>query len=97
MRTGSIKYSGLFVAGVVFIALAGIAPVAQSGTMGNGADQRNGIAAGPQTQATKDNAIAKRCQGQPQLMNSQMCKDAMARSSELFTGGGAKPNSATPH
>jgi len=78
--------------GVVFIALIGIAPVAQSGSMGNGAAQRNAAA---QTQATKDQAVATQCLAQPGTMNSQACKDAKARHPEMFKSG-AKPNTAMP-
>ena len=81
----------LIVAGVAFTALLGIVP-AQAGSMGNGAAQRNGIVnPQTQTQAEQDQDVAKRCQAQPGLMSSQMCKDAMARHPEMF---GAKPNSA---
>ena len=36
-----MKYSSIFVAGFAFIALVGVAPVAWSGSMGNGAAQRS--------------------------------------------------------
>jgi hypothetical protein len=86
--------SGFFVAAVAFVALVGIVPVAQSGSMGNGAAQRNGTAGVPQSPAEKDLALAKQCQEKPQSLSAQVCKNALARHPEI---AGTQPKIATPH
>ena len=83
-RTDRINYRAIFIAGIAFVAVAGIAPVAQSGSMGNGAAQRK---AANEAQAAKDQATARHCQAEPASMTSQACKDAMARHPEMFKGG----------
>jgi len=76
-----MKYSGLFVAGVAFIAVVAVAPVAQSGTMGNGSQQRNSVA-------------VKKCLAMPhdKMMKDQECKTQMVVHPELFPGGVAPKN-----
>jgi hypothetical protein len=70
-----MKYSGLFVAGVDLIAVMAGAPVAQSGTTGNGSKQR--IA-----------AAVTQCLAMPhdQMMKDQGCKSLMIAHPELFPG-----------
>jgi ABC-type histidine transport system ATPase subunit len=74
------------VAGIAFIALVGIAPAAQSGTMGNGGQQRN-------------QAAVNRCLAMPhdKMMNDQGCKSFMVLHPELFPAGSLKPQNAPSH
>jgi len=85
-----MKYSSIFVAGFAFIALVGVAPVAWSGSMGNGAAQRS-------AEFAKSNA--KTCLALPhdKMMKDQGCKSVMAQHPELFPSADVKPNSVTPH
>jgi hypothetical protein len=76
-----VKSSGLFVAGVAFITVLIIAPMAQSGSMGNGSQQRNAVA-------------VKNCLAMPhdKMMKDQGCKVLMTQHPELFPGGKAPTN-----
>ncbi len=66
-----------FVASVAIVALFGIVPLAQAGTMGNGAQQRI-------------QAAANRCLAMPhdKMVADQYCKSLMAQHPEMFSGGG---------
>jgi len=80
------KHNGFLVAGVAFVALVGIVSPAQSGTMGNGAKQRNQVG-------------VNKCLAMPhdQMMNDQACKTMMAVHPDLFPAGTVKPKSAPSH
>jgi hypothetical protein len=78
-KTDRIK----LVAGATVIALVGVTPLAQAGTMGNGAQQRNMV-------------TVNKCQAMPhdKMMNDQGCKSMMALHPELFSSGtGTQQNS----
>ena len=92
-----MKQSCLFAAGLAVVALLGGAPTAHSGTMGNGAAQRNAASAqtatAPASPADRDLALAQRCQAQPELMTSKPCQNVKARHPEVFNEA---PKTATP-
>jgi hypothetical protein len=80
------KYSGLFVAGVAFIALIGVVPAAQAGHLGNGGQQR--------IQAAVNGCLAM---PHDKMMKDQNCKSQMALHPELFPAGSmASKNPPSP-
>jgi hypothetical protein len=86
-----MRSANILIAGIAVVALVGVAPLAQSGTMRNGAAQRNGAV--PQSPAEQDLALAKQCQEKPQSLSATVCKNALARHPEI---AGTQPKSAIP-
>jgi hypothetical protein len=88
-----MRSANILVAGIAVLALVGVAPIAQSGSMRNGAAQRNGTAGALQSPAEQDLALAKQCQEKPQSLSATVCKNALARHPEI---AGTQPKSALP-
>ena len=80
------KCSSLFVAGLAFIGLVGITPLAHAGTVGNGAQQRI-------------QAFVNQCLKMPhdKMVNDQGCKSMMAEHPELFPAGTVTPQTTPSH
>ena len=94
--TGSIKNSGLFVAGVCGLGLLCASP-SWAGTGGPGWAQRlqaNTPASAASAAHNQDLATAKHCQEHPEIMHTLLaCREVMAKHPEMF----AKPTGTASH